>query len=706
MLISLKKYLFYTFIVLCFGCNKKKDRIYETSKRSNELINETSPYLLQHAYNPVNWKPWSDKTLNEAKSEQKLMIISVGYAACHWCHVMEKESFENDSIAKLMNEKFINIKVDREERPDVDQVYIDAVQLMNGSAGWPLNCITLPDGKPIFGGTYFTKDQWQNILIDISNLYEENPEKVIAYAEKLTEGVNGTTLIQLNQSKINSKKEDIQKWANLLIQDFDLVYGGQKNAPKFPMPDYLNFLIKYNYYYDHKVINDFLNLTLTNMSFGGIYDQLGGGFSRYSVDEKWKTPHFEKMLYDNAQLVSLYSNAYRNSKNKEYKTIVFETLNFIEKELHHPKGGFYSSLDADSLNQEQTLEEGIFYTWTVEDLKSILKEDFNLFKLYYNIKPSLSWEKGAYILHKSKRDEVFCNENNIDITNFKKKLKHWKTILYKHRSKRNKPRLDDKILASWNALMVKGYVDAYKAFNDKEHLEKALKSANFIKNSLIDSDQILYHNFKNGKITIKGFLEDYALVTSSFLDLYEITGNRSWLQVSQSLTNQAIDKFYNQDNGMFFFTENKITSVINRKTEVIDLVIPSSNAFMAENLFRLGHYFFNEDYSTKAKQMLKNMLPEIEKNPQSYTKWFSLYLNYTQPFYEVAISGKENKAIQKELFTTYIPNILVSSSDVSSDLPLLKHKYVENETLIYVCIQGVCKLPVNSVEKALSQIKK
>ena len=691
--------------MLCFGCSQNKAK-QNNSRQSNELINESSPYLLQHAYNPVDWKPWSEKAINEAKSQQKLMIISIGYAACHWCHVMEKESFENDSIAKLMNEKFINIKVDREERPDVDQVYINAVQLMTGSAGWPLNCITLPDGKPIFGGTYFTKKQWQKILVDISNLYETNPDKVVSYANQLTKGINETSLISFNDEEVEFKERTIQEWVNQLSEQFDFEYGGQKNAPKFPMPDYLNFLMKYNYYFKNNDIDNFLNLTLEKMSFGGIYDQIGGGFSRYSVDEKWHVPHFEKMLYDNAQLVSLYSNAYRQTKTENYKTIVYETLSFIERELYNSKGGFYSSLDADSTNENDELEEGVYYTWQSEELKSILKEDYSLFKDYYSIQSSMVWENNNYILNKSRDNKTFSQDNNIDINTLESKIKSWKTLLLKHREKRDKPRLDDKILTSWNALMIKGYLDAFKAFNEQEYLDIALKSANFIKNNLIGSEGELYHNFKKGKTSVKGFLEDYAIVISSFIDLYEITENKSWLEISKSLTEYSISKFYNSENGMFYFTESNLTSAIDRKTEIVDNVIPSSNAFMAENLFKLGHYFFDEGYNGKSSQMLKNILPTIKKNPSSYSKWLSLYLNYSQPFYELAISGKGSKEKLQELFSYYIPNILVSSSKENSDLPLLQNKYVEDETLIYVCTNGVCKLPVNSIGKALKQIIK
>ena len=377
-----KYYLLSLFLLLLVSCAKNNST---TDKKNNDLIHETSPYLLQHAYNPVNWKAWNSKTLELAKVENKLLIISVGYSACHWCHVMEEESFENDSIAKIMNDNFMSIKVDREERPDVDKVYMNAVQLLTGSGGWPLNCIALPDGRPIFGGTYFTKEQWSKVLISISKLYKEEPQKVIEFAENLTKGIQESQLITLNKEAPVFNFNEITSSVNFLKNQLDTIKGGFKNAQKFPMPNSIDFLVRYKYQFNDKIIDNYVQTTLTKMAYGGIYDQIGGGFSRYSIDEDWHIPHFEKMLYDNAQLVSLYAKAYLNEKNELYKNVVYETLNFIKEELTAKNGAFYSSLDADSKNELGKKEEGAFYDWKVEELKLLLNTDFNLFKEFYNV---------------------------------------------------------------------------------------------------------------------------------------------------------------------------------------------------------------------------------------------------------------------------------------------------------------------------------
>ena len=448
------RFALYTLCFLLFcACSQNE------AKKGNDLINETSPYLLQHAYNPVNWKAWNKASLKEAKEQNKLIVVSIGYSSCHWCHVMEEESFENDSIAKTMNDNFINIKVDREERPDIDKVYMTAVQLMTGKGGWPLNCITLPDGRPVFGGTYFTKEQWSKILIDISKLYKENPDKVEEYAQQVTEGIKTSELITINKEEAVFNNEEIITAINLSKEQLDLIHGGLKGAPKFPMPNTLDYLIRYQYHFNDPEILDYIKQSLTKMAYGGIYDQIAGGFSRYSVDDRWHIPHFEKMLYDNAQLVSVYSKAYLQDKNELYETIVKETLTFINDELSADNGAYYSSLDADSKNENKELEEGVFYSWTKEELKTLI-EDYELFADYYNINPSGFWEKDLYVLIRNQSNTEFAKKHNLTKKELKEKIKSWKTMLLATRNKRNKPNLDDKILTSWNALMLQGYVDA------------------------------------------------------------------------------------------------------------------------------------------------------------------------------------------------------------------------------------------------------
>ena len=685
--------------ILCFACSKND------SKKGNDLVNETSPYLLQHAYNPVNWKAWNENSLEEAKEQNKLIVISIGYASCHWCHVMEEESFENDSIARIMNDNFINIKVDREERPDVDKVYMNAVQLMTGKGGWPLNCITLPDGRPVFGGTYFTKNQWSKILEDVSNLYKKNPQKVEEYAQRVTEGIQTSELITLNNEEAVFKNKEIISAITLTKEQLDTINGGFKGAPKFPMSNTLDYLLRYQHHYNDPKIFKYIKTSLTKMAYGGIYDQIGGGFSRYSVDERWHIPHFEKMLYDNAQLVSIYSKAYLQDKNELYKNVVQGILGFVNEELSANNGAFYSSIDADSKNENDKLEEGVFYSWTKQELKTLIK-DYELFANYYNVNTSGFWEKDLYVLIRNQSNAQFAKKNKLTKKELKSKIANWKSILSIERNKRKKPNLDDKILTSWNALMLQGYVDAYKAFDQKEYLDKAVKIAEFILQKQLRSDGGLNRNFKNGKSTINGYAEDYATVIQAFISLHEITLDEKWLILSKEIMEYTIVHFYDSTSGMFFYTSKEDPSLIARKTEVIDGVISSSNSIIGNSLFKLGHYFYDKKMTQISKQMLNNLKVEIIKNPLGYSNWLHLMMNFTQPFYEVAVVGENANTITKELYKNYFPNILISASNKDSELPLLEFKYIDGKTLIYVCVNGTCKLPLADVSEAVKNIKR
>ena len=687
------------------SCNKKKDQVMKDDHQyTNELINETSPYLLQHAHNPVNWHAWNDETLELAKKENKLLLISVGYAACHWCHVMEHESFEDPAVAAIMNENFINVKVDREERPDVDQVYMDAVQLLTGRGGWPLNCVALPDGRPIWGGTYFPKDKWTNALTQLADLYKNEPEKAEEYAVKLTEGIQQTGLITLNEDEAIFNEAELKLAIDNWLPTMDMKNGGRTGAPKFPMPGNLKFLLRYAVQSGDQEIMDYINTSLTKIAYGGIFDHVGGGFARYSVDDHWHVPHFEKMLYDNAQMVSLYSNAFLVTKDPLYKEVVYRTIDFVEAELYKDIGAFYSSLDADSYNEEGELEEGAFYAWNKEELSLILGDDFELFAKYYNINGYGKWEDNKYHLIRSVSTETFCKENDIVKSDLEEKLKKWQFTLSKERNKRDSPRLDDKTLTSWNALMLKGYVDAYRVFNEDRFLEVALKNGHFIQNKMVKEDGGLYRNFKNGQSNIEAYLEDYATVIDAFISLYEITLEESWLQGAKQLADYSFDHFYDDTSKMFFFTSNKERGLISRKIETDDNVIPSSNSIMANNLFKLGHYFGNKHYAENAKIMLNNVKQTAVSYGSGASNWLNLYSNYLGDYYEVAIVGPEADQRLKEINKVYFPNKLIVGSFKESSLPLLEYKYNENETTIYVCIDGACKLPVKETGKALKQM--
>jgi len=668
-------------------------------KFTNHLINETSPYLLQHAHNPVDWHAWNNETLEKAKRENKLLLISIGYSACHWCHVMEHESFEDEEVAKVMNENFISIKIDREERPDIDQVYMNAVHLMNQRGGWPLNCFALPDGKPFFGGTYFPKQQWLQILSKVSAEYAQNPDKVREYAERLTEGIRQSELISLNTAEPLFKMSELGVLVDTWSKQLDNKEGGGNRAPKFPIPNNYQFLLRYAHQTGNSELLRHVMLTLNKIAFGGIYDQIGGGFARYSTDAIWKVPHFEKMLYDNAQLVSLYSEAFQLAKDPLYKQVVYETLEFVERELMADIGAFYSALDADSDG-----EEGKFYVWGKEELKTELGNNYELFSDYFNVNQNGLWE-GNYILLRRKSKEDIAKKHNISIEELDKKIVKSKKHLLKIREKRIRPGLDDKSLTSWNALMINGYVDAYSAFNEAKFLTTALKSANFLITTLRREDGGLLHSYKRGRTTINGYLEDYAFTIEAFLALYEVTFDEKWLHISRELMDYAIVHFLDKSSGMFYFTSDLDPPLVARKMEVNDNVIPASNSSIAKSLFILGHYFYDQKYNNMAIQMLNNVKQYMSSYPSGYSNWGMLMLHLTSEFYEVAVVGKNANEIRQELNASYIPNKLYIGAFKNSELPLLENKFVADKTMIYVCVNRACNLPVTDSKKALDQMR-
>ena len=676
----------------------------QTSKMSNNLINETSPYLLQHAYNPVDWNPWNKQNLEKAKKENKLVVISIGYSSCHWCHVMEKESFEDSLVASIMNEKYISIKVDREERPDVDQVYMNAVQLMTGSGGWPLNVITLPDGRPIWGGTYFSKDQWISALTQISDLYNKEPERFINYATTLEKGIKSLDIITTNDNQ-ELASIDLDKHIGSLVNKIDKKNGGFSGAPKFMMPNNIHFLLRSAYQNNDKETLKLVNLTLEKMAYGGVYDQIGGGFSRYSTDEKWHIPHFEKMLYDNAQLISLYSDAYLITNDELYKNVVYETINFVLKELTNSNGGFYSSIDADSKSLDGKENEGAYYVWKEDELKKLLKDEFIIFSDYYNINKYGYWEDDNYVLIKNKSDAAFAKAHNLSKEQVSKKIDAWKKILIKARDKRSMPNIDDKILTSWNGLMINAFIDAYRVFKDKDFLDVASSSAEFIIKNMKKTDGGLYHSHKDGKSKINGYLEDYAASIQAFLNLYENTLDEKWLNTSNDLMKYTYKNFFNAETNMFYFTSKLDDKLISRTVEFRDNVIPSSNSIMANNLFKLSHYFDNKKYLNSSQQMVNNIKDQIELYPSGFSNWMNLILNINKNFYEIAVVG--DKAIEKikELNENYLPNKIIIGSLESNPLPLLKNRFVEGETYIYVCVNKACKMPVKTVKEALKLIE-
>ena len=669
----------------------------------NQLSEETSPYLLQHANNPVHWKAWNENSLAEAKEKNKLIIISIGYSACHWCHVMEHESFEDQEVADAMNAHFVNIKVDREERPDVDAVYMKAIQIMIRRGGWPLNVVTLPDGRPVWGGTYFRKEEWTQTLGQLQEIYQSAPEKMIDYAEKLHQGIQSMGIIQ-NETKETTINQDqitslVEKWGEY----FDWDFGGMASAPKFMMPNNYHFLMRFGYQKKDNNLLEFVNLTLTRMAFGGVFDTVDGAFSRYSVDNKWHVPHFEKMLYDNGQLVSLYSDAYKLTGNPLYKEVIEKTLTFVERELMNAEGGFYCALDADSLNTENHLEEGAFYVWKIPELKAIIEDDFELFSQVFNINTFGLWEDGNYVLIQNQSLDEIAQLNSIAVSELENKKKIWEQKLYIEREKRSKPRLDDKCLTSWNAIMLKGFIDAYKALEEPKYLDLALQNANFIIKNLWSGEGNLFHNYKNQKSTINGYLEDYGWVISAFISLYEVTFDEKWLRDAKKLTDYSLEHFYDPKTGFFAFTSNLDEALITSHYETEDNVIPASNSVMGKNLFQLGLYFENSHYEKVALQMLQNIFPTISY-PSAYSNWLDLALNYSEQNKELAICGETALEYCSKINGLYLPNVVLAGTEKVSNLPFLKDRFVAGQTLFYVCQNKTCQVPSNDFQKIVSNL--
>ncbi len=704
----MRKIVTLTFLLLTIACQtQKKPTMSEKPKHryTNKLIHESSPYLLQHAHNPVDWQPWGTEALKEAQKQNKLIIISIGYAACHWCHVMEHESFEDTTVAKLMNTYYVPVKVDREEHPDVDKIYMSAVQQLTGRGGWPLNVVALPDGRPVWGGTYFPKDKWQAALKQIAELWQNNPGKLYQVADQLTQGVKAGEIIHPNSGTPAFTKETIRKALSFWKQYKDDKFGGFRRAPKFPMPAQYRFLLRAGYQLNDQEIQDFVKLTLDKMAQGGIYDHVNGGFARYATDVKWHIPHFEKMLYDNAQLVSLYSEAYKIYHSPGYKKVVQETLAFVENELMDPTGAFYASLDADSKNAEGHLEEGAYYVFTKEELQKAIGDDFPLFKEYYNINTYGLWEDGRYHLIKKMNDDNFVKQYNISLPDLEEKVAQWRQKLKQLCSHRARPRLDDKSLTSWNALMLNAYVDAYKTFGEAHYLDIAVKNAGFLLKQQTKSDGGLYHTYKKGKSSIEGYLEDYALMIKALINLYEVTGNDFYLKKAMTFNQYVLDNFYEPQSGLFYFTNHAKKDLLTRPVETGDNVIPSSNAVMAENLFKLGHFFEKQDYIDKSAVMIHNMMPEIEKYPPGYYQWLNDMMDHLGAYYEIAIAGEQAREQANRLFKYYIPNKIVAFSNRPSGLPLLKDRCVAGKTLIYLCVDHTCQLPETEVKEIVKNIK-
>lgn len=666
----------------------------------NQLRFESSPYLLQHQNNPVDWYPWRRDALEKAVQENKLMLISVGYAACHWCHVMEHECFEDYEVADIMNMFYVSIKVDREERPDIDQIYMNAAMITTGHGGWPLNVIALPDGKPIFAGTYFPKQNWIRVLMYFAELYKNEPEKLIEQAERITKGIQQIdyTPPYPHQRTLDKKLPEII-WENCKDK-LDYEWGGKLGAPKFMMPNNFDYLLRYFVQSNNKQTEKAIKKTLKKMAFGGLFDVLGGGFARYSVDAYWKIPHFEKMLYDNGQLMSIYAQAYQLTKRPLYKRVLEKTFDWIENEMTDKSGGIYSSLDADSEGVE-----GKYYCWTLDEINEITGTDFEFVREVYNLEEEGNFEHGMNVLFRTEDHEYFMENYQLSNEEFQQKLEKIHALLFEKRKEKIRPGTDDKILTEWNAIAIKGFIDTYKAIGDDIYLQKAMRTLEFIFTNCKQEDYRLYRNYKDGKSSINGFLQDYAFLIEALISIHQVTLKDSYLNDALHFTQYVITHFYDNTNGMFYITSDEDAPLITRSSDSSDNVIPSGNSTMAKNLFLLGNYFDKSDYIEMSYKMLNNVLDDVIKNPLFYSNWAIVLDMHLHLNTEVVVIGHNALEKVNVLNAHYFPNILITGSTIESNLPLLKNRFVENKTFIYLCKNKSCELPKEHPEEIINELK-
>ena len=665
----------------------------------NKLSEESSLYLQQHATNPVNWFPWGNEALNEAKKNDKLLLISVGYSSCHWCHVMEEESFENDDVAKVMNSKFINIKVDREERPDIDEIYMKALVLMTGSGGWPMNIIALPDGTPIWGGTYVPKDQWIQVLNQVNEFYKTRKDDVLEYAKTVRDGVKKESLIKPITKETNYTSDLQNNLANKAFNFTDKINGGIGLGQKFPLPSFINFFLRYSKLTGNEEMKSFVINTLMKISRGGINDRVEGGFHRYTVDNKWHIPHFEKMLYDNSQLLSVFSKAYMAFNEPRFREEIYNIYEFLELKMTSKNNLIFSSISADTNYQDGTKEEGHFYIWKKEELKEILKEDYNWVSKYYNINQTGYWERESYVFYQTISDNQFASDMGLEINQFKKKLESINKKLFNYREKRVQPIIDTKIVFSWNALAIRGFIDAYKATGDNKFLNKAIAINKGLEEKMIQGNKIAHTNGQSFDNQVL-FFEDYSYYIDALIGLYEATYEIDWIKKAVAFTKFSNLEFQ-QDNSFYKFSSNQELLYSDILIHLEDGVTPSANSVMNYNLFRLSHYLGDKDFSIHAEKMINNIITNLESRVTDHMFWFWASLNYSDSFFELAISGPDAKRKGKELSLEYLPNAIIAAYNEPSDLYLLKDRFVKEVTYIYVCVNNTCKFPVTNIKEAL-----
>lgn len=674
-------------------------------KHTNRLIHETSPYLLQHAHNPVDWYPWGEEALQKAKTEDKPVLVSIGYAACHWCHVMERESFEDEETAGLMNEYFINIKIDREERPDLDHVYMDAVQAMAGNGGWPLNVFVMPDGKPFYGGTYFpprrafNRPSWKEILESVHQAYTERKHELESQAENLTAHLANANAFGATVSKDQFTVTDLKLIADNILKQSDKEHGGFGAAPKFPQAFTIQYLLRhYHYIKDEASLQQAL-LSLDKMIYGGIYDQLGGGFARYSTDAEWLAPHFEKMLYDNALLVGVLAEAYQLTSKELYKETIHHTIEFTLRELTAEEDGFFSALDADSEGVE-----GKFYTWSQAEIEQALGEAAPVFCDFFDVSEQGNWEH-TNILRIKKPLKVFAAERNLDPDKLKEQLAASKARLMAVREKRIRPQLDDKILLGWNALMNIALSKAYAATLDERYRQKAIDNMAFLEEKLRVNDT-WHHTYKAGKARIPAFLDDLAYVALAYIHLQEITANAAYLLKAEKLVEAIIAGYSDESQAMFYYTKKDQRDIIVRKKEIYDGATPSGNAVMAAVLLYLARIFDRSGWEERAVSMILSLRSVVTRYPTSFGLWAQQAQQMVYGFDEIAIVGPGSADLLRELLPVFLPGKLLQASlKDDENFPLLRNRLQRN-TVVYHCKNYVCKAPFQNMKTFLESLQK
>ncbi len=684
----------------------------------NNLVDEKSPYLLQHAYNPVNWFPWGETAFNKAKDEDKPIFLSIGYATCHWCHVMERESFEDDDVAKLLNDSFVSIKVDREERPDIDSIYMKVCQMMTQRGGWPLTIIMTPDKKPFFAGTYFPKFGRGgmigiiDLLTQIVKLWDENRAEILSSTKKIL-----SHLEESASSKLTSYDTDelFTQAFTMLSNQFDDKRGGFGSAPKFPSTHRLLFLLRYWKRYKDNSALEMVEKTLFEMRLGGMYDHLGYGFHRYSTDENWKVPHFEKMLYDQAMIILSYTETYQATKNVNYKKTSEEIISYVLRDMTHLEGGFFSAEDADSEGVE-----GKFYTWTKEEISTILdKEDAELYMDTFN------FEANGNFLEEATREVTGVNIPFLqqsfekDLSNISKNknksLEQIRTILFNVREKRIHPLKDDKILTDWNGLMIAALAKSARIFHNEDYLAAAEKSVQFILENLQTADGNLLHRYREGESVISGNLDDYAFFIWGLLELYEASFKTKYLEYAIELNKKTLNKFWDDGVGGFFFTSTDSENLLIREKQIYDGAIPSGNSVAMLNLVKLGRILSDPKLEEKADVLMQNFASEVKRAPYAYTFLLSALDFFKGPSFEIVVVGDNTAETTQKMLETinseYVPNKIVILKDAKDEdivkiVDILQnYNQINDQPTVYICKQFVCKQPTNDITKMLELLK-